>query len=329
MNRALRVYRIDDIVQEEYIQFPLSLLANPQYRDMSLEAKMMYALLRNRLTLSQRNHWINDRGEVYLIYTREEAADTLHISYKKAINAFKELIGADLLWEERQGRGYPNLLYVLKAEVTDADAAAFSGRFEDIGPAAESGGEPCPEQACQAGCPRPDEAAHPDMPKPHIKTCQNGMSGYAETAHQDLSKRQASKIENRKTENRKLEIHPSIDQQAELEEILENCELPIFEEGVREMFRTAVERLYYADGLRVGPSTLPQASVRRMLRTLTGDDLLEVLAAMQQNDRPVKNVMSYVMSIIINQISSRHSSLILHLPAGWQTGSDVYAHAPE
>lgn len=167
------------------------------------------------------------------------------------------------------------------------------------------------------------------MPKPHIKTCQNGMSGYAETAHQDLSKRQASKIENRKTENRKLETHPSIDQQAELEEILENCELPIFEEGVREMFRTAVERLYYADGLRVGPSTLPQASVRRMLRTLTGDDLLEVLAAMQQNDRPVKNVMSYVMSMIINQISSRHSSLILHLPAGWQTGSDVYAHAPE
>ena len=66
-----RKYHISDVVNEEYLRFPLGLLAEPKYRFMSLEAKMIYSLLLNRLTLSQKNGWINDSGEVYLIYTRE------------------------------------------------------------------------------------------------------------------------------------------------------------------------------------------------------------------------------------------------------------------
>ena len=92
-----RIYHISDVLNEEYLRFPLGLLAEPKYRDMSLEAKMIYSLLLNRLTLSQRNGWINDNGEVYLIYTREDAAETLNLSYKKTIAAFKELIAVDLL----------------------------------------------------------------------------------------------------------------------------------------------------------------------------------------------------------------------------------------
>ena len=107
-----RTYRISDVVNDEFLRFPLTLLANPKYKEMSLEAKFIYSLLLNRLTLSQKNGWVNEDNEVYLIYTREEAANMLNISYKKTIAAFRELIGKGLLYEKRQGRGYPNLLYV-------------------------------------------------------------------------------------------------------------------------------------------------------------------------------------------------------------------------
>ena len=100
-----RTYKISDVVGEQFMRFPLSLLANPQYRQMSLEAKFVYALLLNRLGLSQKNRWVNEEKEVYLIYTREEAAATLNISYRKAIAVFKELIENGLLYEQRQGRG--------------------------------------------------------------------------------------------------------------------------------------------------------------------------------------------------------------------------------
>ena len=132
-----RTYRINDVVKNEFLRLPLALLANPKYKQMSLEAKFIYSLLLNRMTLSQRNDWINEDNEVYLIYTREEAATTLNISYKKSIAAFKELIQNGLLYEERQGLGAPNLLYVLKAELTDEDATdfgeSFDGKDDEIG----------------------------------------------------------------------------------------------------------------------------------------------------------------------------------------------------
>ena len=64
-----RTYRISDVVNEEFLRFPLILLSNPRYKEMSLEAKFVYALLLNRLTLSQKNGWINEDNEVYLIFT--------------------------------------------------------------------------------------------------------------------------------------------------------------------------------------------------------------------------------------------------------------------
>ena len=81
-----RTYRVSDVVNEEFLRFPLTLLANPKYREMSLEAKFIYSLLLNRLTLSQKNNWINEDNEVYLIYTREDTANTLNITYRKAIS---------------------------------------------------------------------------------------------------------------------------------------------------------------------------------------------------------------------------------------------------
>ena len=83
-----RTYRISDIVKDDFLRFPLTLLANPKYKAMSLEAKFVYSLLLNRLTLSQKNGWINQDKEVFLIYTREEAAKTLNISYKKINRRF-------------------------------------------------------------------------------------------------------------------------------------------------------------------------------------------------------------------------------------------------
>ena len=319
-----RSYHISDVVQEDFLRFPLSLLANPRYRHMSLEAKVMYSLLLNRLTLSQRHGWVNGENEVYLIYTREEAADVLGISYKKAIAAFKELIGAGLLYEQRRGRGYPNLLYLLKTELADTDAAEFSECMERADASAEN-----VDDETGGGCNAGEPAANPDMPKSHIQTCRNGSSGYAVPAHSDMPKQQTSKTEMKKTENREIETSSFSTEDGELEEILERCELSIFREELRDMFAAAVERLYYSDSFRLGGANLPGPSIRRMLRSLTGDDLLSVAEAMRQNKSPVKNPAAYVMAMLLNQITGRYGSLILSLPAEIQTGSDIYADAPE
>ena len=305
-----RTYRICDVVNEEFLRFPLTLLANPQYKEMSLEAKFVYALLLNRLTLSQKNGWINDDGEVYLVYTREEASATLNISYKKAIAAFRELIENRLLVEQRQGRGYPNLLYVLKAELADRDAAEFLDSLDK--PAEENAVEPYPMQ-----------------------NCQNSTSRTAETAVPDLSKRHPKKIENIHTETIQSEKSPSVrpapaarntppDEEI-LRSIFERCELYLFRENIQAMFRAAIERLYYSDVLKIGNARLPQETVRGYLGRLDADILMTALESMKRHEGDVTNPTAYLMSVLVNGVCEQDSGLILDLPPSYQKPSDFYA----
>ena len=95
----MNVYKITDILQCEFLKIPKAMFANEKYRRLSSDAKLTFALLYDRLSLSKLNGWINQKDEVYLIYTREEIVKDLGITYKKAISAFRELAAAELIAE--------------------------------------------------------------------------------------------------------------------------------------------------------------------------------------------------------------------------------------
>ena len=327
-----RIYHISDVLNEEYLRFPLGLLAEPKYRDMSLEAKMIYSLLLNRLTLSQRNGWTNDNGEVYLIYTREDAAETLNLSYKKTIAAFKELIAADLLLEQRQGRGYPNLLYVLKMVVTDESAQEFSDKFNDESDEKEPV-NPDNQQICQNGTSRHAETAYQELPDSHIKMCQNSISRTADMEYQDMSKRHTRKnnnikldIESLKKENMfvsELRAHEE-NADAELEVILQQCEFEIFSEEMAEFFKNVIVRMYYSLELKVGKSLLPQGEIRKLLRSLNGDHLIELTVRLKDNAENIKRPIEYICSMLANVLTEGVGSLVLDLPQGYVTDKMLY-----
>ena len=165
-----RTYRLSDVVNERFLRLPLSLFANPNYKRLSAESKLVYSLLLDRMSLSQKNNWINEDGEVYLIYKREEIADILCITYKKAIAAFKELISAGLLLEKRQGRGFPNRLFVLKCELEDSDAGDFGSSFDNPETDEKEPENPQDTQMCENGISKTDESACLNIPCEQPKT---------------------------------------------------------------------------------------------------------------------------------------------------------------
>ena len=332
-----RIYHISDVLNQEYLRFPLGLLAEPKYRDMSLEAKMIYSLLLNRLTLSQRNGWINDNGEVYLIYTREDAAEMLNLSYKKTIAAFKELIAADLLLEQRQGRGYPNLLYVLKMVVRDENAEEFSDEFDGKTEEKEPA-NPDKMQICQNGISRHAEIAHQELPKQHIKTCQNGTSRTADTEYQDMPNQHTRKnnninldiinpdIENFIKENRFVNELRAYEVNAddEFALILKQCELKLFSKEMANFYRSVLARMFYAESLKVEKSVLPQKEIRKLLRRITSDDLIELSTRLKDNDEDVKRPIEYICSMLINILTEGTGSLVLTLPQKYVTDEMIY-----
>lgn len=302
-----RSYTVSDVIDQEFIRFPVTLLANPKYKAISLEAKMIYALLLNRLSLSQKNGWINEEKEVYLIYTREEAANMLGISYKKTIAAFKELLAVELLYEVRQGRGFPNLLYVLKAELTNQEAEAFGQEEKER----ENSGD---SQMCQNASLGYAGMADQEMSEVPFKTCQKDASGSVGTEVQDMTQRQASKNNISQIDWSVIENSPSVDQEDfdgrtdadSIREILSHCELDIFPPKAQQMFTLAVERLYYSEKLKVGDAVLPQEKLRSYLHLLDAEVLTGVYDRLTKAPPKVKNRASYLMVMLMNELLEKN-----------------------
>jgi hypothetical protein len=91
-----------------YLPFPAFLLE----LELSMTAKVVYALLLNRMTLSQKNDWIDEWGRVYIVYPIDNLAKAMHKSRSTVKYALNELSQCGLLERHSNGFGTANMLYV-------------------------------------------------------------------------------------------------------------------------------------------------------------------------------------------------------------------------
>ncbi len=79
---------------------------------MLVEAKIMYALLKDRFELSIQNEWVDKNNNIYFIFSNKNCQ---YLGYaEQKIIKLKELISFNLLTQERVGLNKPNRLYLLK-----------------------------------------------------------------------------------------------------------------------------------------------------------------------------------------------------------------------
>ena len=154
-----------DIQNIYHLQMPRWLFTDPKYMGLSLEAKVAYTFLLNRFQLSMLNGWINDDGEVFIIYTRRSLAGEMQVSYHKIIESMKELSAAGLIWERRCGRGDANQIYL--ALVNHSETVGGSAPFVQPGDEA-AGGVPEDTAAEQAAGQAPPEQDVPGREESEI-----------------------------------------------------------------------------------------------------------------------------------------------------------------
>lgn len=122
-------YKSNETLEHKYYQIPQELFVNEKYKHkLNSDSKILYAFLLDRLSLSQKNHWIDEDNNVYLIFTREEVQEKLNLSDKTVTKSFKILMEVNLVQEKRQGLGKPNLIYVGKINHSDSENLRFLTR---------------------------------------------------------------------------------------------------------------------------------------------------------------------------------------------------------
>ena len=99
--------------QFSFYRVPKALFTEPNFRELSTDAKVLYGILLDRMSLSLKNQWLDAQNKVYIIFTVEEIMDALNCANQKATRLMVELEKqAGLIERKRQGLGKPNLIYV-------------------------------------------------------------------------------------------------------------------------------------------------------------------------------------------------------------------------
>ena len=118
---AKRAYEV------KFYALPQILLQGEKYKDLSDSAILLYSVLRDRLSYSLSNNWVDENNNVYFMYTNNELKDLRNWSNNKINKIKHELMDANLLYQKhmgfnpRSGKNEPNRLYLADLEVTAKD----------------------------------------------------------------------------------------------------------------------------------------------------------------------------------------------------------------
>ncbi len=88
------------------------LFESVKFEGISIFAKVIYSRMLSRVNLSKINNWIDESGEVYIIFSVKEVMKTLGCGNQKAVKVLKELESIGFIKKKRQGGGKVNLIYV-------------------------------------------------------------------------------------------------------------------------------------------------------------------------------------------------------------------------
>ena len=159
--------------QFSFYRIPKILFTDPRYKPVSLESKVLYGLLLDRMSLSMKNGWTDAGGRVFIYFAQEDVQDCLCCGKNKVIALFKELETVGLIERKKQGQGKPAKIYV-KNFVS--------------------------EDTSQSKTPSPPKTGSAESPKEDVQTSRKGTSKPPETGLPDLPKRDPNNTEKNKTE---------------------------------------------------------------------------------------------------------------------------------
>ena len=143
--------------QFSFIRLPKLLFTDRHFKSLSFEAKIVYGILLDRMSLSVKNNWIDEKNRVYITFSVNTLAEEIGCSRDKAGRILSELDvvkGIGLVERKRRGLGRPDIIYV-------KNFIKFVGH--DDGDHCEETDDPPEENDLGS------ESAHPDVAKSDIR----------------------------------------------------------------------------------------------------------------------------------------------------------------
>lgn len=106
-----------------FFRIPRNLILDPHFKPLSTDAKLLYGLLLDRMSLSAANQWLDGAGRVYIYFPVSEVEEKMNCGHEKAGKMLRELDGIGLIERVKRGQGKPTIIYVKQFIIKDDNCA--------------------------------------------------------------------------------------------------------------------------------------------------------------------------------------------------------------
>lgn len=271
--QEIQFYKSNETLSNKFYQIPQELFVSSLYKDkLNSDSKILYGFLLDRLTLSQKNHWINADNNIYLIFTRQEVQDKLGLSEKTVTKAFKQLADVKLIAEKRQGLGKPNLIYVGKIQYEEKENFTDTENLQ-------------------------------------LQNSNFYGSEVVENTIQEQENLQIINTNNIKTNIINTEsINPKSEDETELQKLKSKCKLDEFSKEDKTILEDVIDSLYYKDTMKVGNVTVNHYKILEKLQLIVKENLIQLLDILK-NIPNIQNAKNYLMICLYNNLGNTHISI--------------------
>ncbi len=253
-----------------FYRIPKALFQEQRFQNLSTDAKTLYGILLDRMSLSVKNEWFDKQGRVFIIFTIEDVKRALCCADNKATKLLRELENFGLIERKRRGLGKPSLVYV-KNFSSDLSNERVQNRENH-----ESGS---PKNACQ------------DPPK---SRCNKNKK--SKTERNNTNPILSDELE--KMKNRKL-LEEYFSRSLEVELLLRLY--PDDEDTIYQIVDLLVDTCDSKRKLiRIAGDDKPAEVVLSRLKKLNADHICFVLDCLAANTSPIRNMKQYLLAALFN-----------------------------
>ena len=279
--------------QYSFYKIPKLLFTDEHFKKVSVEAKVLYGLMLDRMSLSVKNQWLDGEGRAYIYYSLEDIMDALGCSNKKAITIMKELdaeAGIGLIEKKRQGQGKPTMIYVKQFVIQDV--------------------QECKNYTSE------EKPTIPEVKKLHVLKCKNDTSRSEEITSLEVKKIHPNKNNINNTELSNTESNLILSEndrmgsevEAYTELIKENLEWDLFREyypyeqelldGIFDLILETV--LCKSESIVIASNRYPTAVVKSKFLKLNSSHIEYVIDCFKANTTKVHNIKKYLLATLFN-----------------------------
>ena len=253
-----------------FFRIPKALFQEQRFQDLSTDAKTLYGILLDRMSLSVKNEWFDKKGRVFIIFTIEDVKRTLRCADNKATRLLRELEKFGLIERKRRGQGKPCLVYV-KNFSSESSKESVKNRDND-----DSCGS---EIACQ------DPVKSRGIKKKENKTEMNNTNLILSN-------------ESEKMKNREL-LEEYFSHSLEIDLLLRLY--PDDEDTLYQIVNLLVDTCATNRKLlHIAGDDKPAEVVRSRFMKLNADHIRFVLKCLAENSNPIRNMKQYLLASLYN-----------------------------